>query len=125
MKRRIKHLQALLDELMHAKSIPVRKEDVRVLPRTWGVYCIQKARSKKTLYIGTSESLHRRIYTNLLTKSGQHILKTKLRRSHGWGYSHIKRYLESCKIQWITCDRDESLALEHFAIAVMKSEMND
>ena len=110
---------------MNQEFIRVRKEDVRILPKKWGVYRIQKARSKKTLYIGTSESLHRRNYTNLLTKSGRHILKTKLQRLQRWRYSRIKQYLESCKIQWITCDKDEALALEHFAIAEMMPEMND
>jgi len=103
----------------------ISETPVKALPKTWGVYRIQKPRSKKTLYIGTSENIYRRIYSNLLTESGQHILKTKLRRFHGWKYPQIKRYLGSCKVQCIICDKNEYLSLEHFAIAILQPEMND
>jgi hypothetical protein len=125
MEKRINYLTNNLKRFLEIEPVKLRREFLNNIPGDWGIYRILFPNSEKTLYIGISGRLKKRIWNDLLGSSGHHTLKTKL-----YKYKKIQRektinYLNKCCIQLMGGKEKFVVALEHFAIAVLDPDWND
>jgi excinuclease UvrABC nuclease subunit len=125
MKKRIEKLENGLKKLVASSRLKLNKDDLVQVPKVWGLYRIFMPRSNRTLYIGKSKNVSKRLRGDLLTPSGSHTLKNKLKYERQYRNSKIVPYLNQCRIQYITGKEYYISQLEHFAIAVLEPELND
>ena len=125
MRKRIIHLEGDLKKLVASPRLKLNKNDLAEVPGSWGLYRIFMPRSDRTLYIGKSKNIKRRLRNDLLTLSGSHTLKNKLKYEWEIKRKDIISYLTQCRVQFITGKESSITQLEHFAIAVLEPELND
>lgn len=97
---------------------------------TGGVYRIfTNNNPDKTLYVGKSKNIKRRLYSNLLMgQIRSHTLKRKfIREGKCSDQASSKLYLKNnCSLQYVDEDIDiERSFLEHYLIAVLRPYLND
>src|SRR4030067_1979998 len=125
MRKRINHWEEELRKLVVSPRLKLNKNDLSKIPEAWGLYRIFMPRSNKTLYIGKSKNIRRRLRNDLLTSTGSHTLKNKLKYEWNFRSQNIIRYLNQCRVQTITGKEHYITSLEHFAISVLEPELND
>ncbi|OGW54657.1 MAG: hypothetical protein A2Y81_03610 [Nitrospirae bacterium RBG_13_43_8] len=125
MRKRIKFLERELSQLIASPRLKLNKNVLAGIPKVWGLYRIFMPRSERTLYIGKSSNLRRRLRNDLLTLTGSHTLKNKLEHEWQINRENIIPYLNQCRVQIITEDQDNITTLEHFAISMLEPELND
>ena len=125
MKKRIEQLEEELGKLSASPRLKLNKNDLAKVPEAWGLYRIFMPRSDRTLYIGKSKNIRRRLRNDLLTLTGSHTLKNKLKYEWNLKRKEIIPYLNQCRIQLIMGKEIYITPLEHFAIAVLEPELND
>jgi excinuclease UvrABC nuclease subunit len=125
MRKRIIHLEGDLKKLVASPRLKLNKNYLSEVPEAWGLYRIFLPRSDGTLYIGKSKNIKRRLRSDLLTLTGRHTLKNKLK--YGWKFKgkEIISYLNQCRVQLIIGKERHITQLEHFAIAVLEPKLND
>ncbi len=119
-----------LGELLKLPGLRFDAELSKRLPKEPGLYRIyEKGKAGKTIYIGKSKSLHRRIINDHFR--GDKIastLKRKLIKNSGFANEkEVENYLvRKCLVQFILIKEQALLArIEHFAIAVLSPKWND
>ena len=125
MKKRIDDLTDELKRFLKIPRVKLQRELLSDIPSGWGIYRIFIPNSKRTLYIGISSRLKHRIRNDLLGLSGAHTLKHKLYEDKKLRRAKAIGYLNKCYIQFMKGKEEQVVALEHFAIAVLKPRLND
>lgn len=101
------------------------------LPRQGGVYSVlvTSSGSEMFLYVGRTNNLRQRVYSQLfLGNQRSHTLRRKLIMHRGLAdEAAVTRHLsDRCGIQYIqVSDEVDRMALEHFAIAILRPVYND
>jgi len=125
MKKRIDDLTYELSKFLDIPPVKLQRELLPNIPNGWGIYRIFSQNSKNTLYIGISSRLKHRIRNDLLGQSGAHTLKHKLYEYKNMRGAKAIAYLNKFYIQFMKGTEEQVVALEHFAIAVLKPKLND
>ena len=124
-------IDRLLDELLAAHPFPFNEKLSQELPRSAGVYRIYEDLNNipKTIYVGQSKDLRRRIYRNHFHGPNQNsAFRRKLLSTVDCGNDDlIQEYLASkCFVHYLEIeDKRERNLSEHFAIAVLRPKYND
>lgn len=117
-------LSALLSSNTYLFSIEPKK-----VTQNAGVYIIHDKTRGEVLYVGESENLKRRLFTN--HRSGNRRGSAFRRALSKWrnmdNETEIKRYIvQNCSFQILQIsDKLERKRLEHFAIAALNPILND
>ncbi len=125
---RIEKLSDVLQRFLaieQVKMVELRRKDI---PDTPGIYAVYAPNSQKPLYIGSTNNLRRRIYTNHLKGNREaSTLRRKLFKELKDERS-VTEFLETCSIRYISLEgmsEKEIKAVEHFFISILEPEMND
>lgn len=127
----IEEYKSQLSELLDAPVVEFGTGGTTELPKRGGVYriCERSARSMRTIYVGKSKNLKRRIHgDHLLGDRVASTLKRKLIRDTSCeNEADVKQYLkDKCVVQCVEIDdRGARTGLEHFAVAVLRPAFND
>lgn len=123
---RVEELSGILQRFLateQVKMVELRRKDI---PNTPGIYAIYTPNSQKPLYIGSTNNLRRRIYTNHLKGNREaSTLRRKLFKKLKDERSATE-FLETCSIRLISFEsmsEKEIKAVEHFFIAVLEPRM--
>jgi len=107
------------------KMIELSRKDI---PNSPGIYAIYAPNSQKPLYIGSTNNLKRRIYTNHLKGDEKaSTLRRKLFKELK-DERRVTEFLETCSIRFVSLEdmsEKEIKRIEHFFIAILEPEMND
>ncbi len=125
MRKRITQLTKELDKLMVSRRFKLNKNELKAVPADWGLYRILIPRSDRTLYVGKSVNIKRRLRDDLLTLSGSHTLKNKLMIQWKLKRNDLIPYLNQCRVQVINGTDEYITALEHFSISICEPALND
>ena len=127
----IERYKEQLSALLGAPEVKFGTGLTTELPQSGGVYriCETSAGTSRTIYVGKSENLKRRIHgDHLLGDRVASTLKRKLiRLASCENEADVKQYLkETCVVQFIEIDDGaERTGFEHFAVAVLRPVFND
>jgi len=125
---RIEKLSDVLQRFLaieQVKMVELRRKDI---PDSPGIYAVYAPNSQKSLYIGSTNNLRRRIYTNHLKGNREaSTLRRKLFKELK-DERKVTEFLETCSIRYISLEgmsEKEIKAVEHFFISILEPEMND
>jgi len=125
---RIKKLSDILQRFLTVKQVKIAELRRRDIPDSPGIYAIYTSNNQKPLYIGSTNNLRRRIYTNHLKGNRQaSTLRRKLFKKLG-DKRNVTEFIEACLIRFISLEgmnEKEIKAVEHFFIAILEPELND
>ncbi len=125
---RIERLSDILRRFLEVKQIKMAELSRISIPESPGIYAIYAPSNQKPLYIGTTNNLRRRVYTNHLRGNREaSTLRRKLFKKFK-DEGKITEFLETCSVRFISLEgisEKEIKAIEHFFIAVLEPEMND
>ena len=125
---RIEKLSDVLQRFLAIEQVKMVELMRKDIPNTPGIYAIYVPNSQKPLYIGSTNNLRRRIYTNHLKGNREaSTLRRKLFKKLKDERS-ITEFLETCLVRFISLEsmsEKEIKAVEHFFIAILEPKMND
>ena len=125
---RIERLSDVLQRFLAIEQVKMVELMRKDIPNTPGIYAIYVPNSQKPLYIGSTNNLRRRIYTNHLKGNREaSTLRRKLFKKLKDERS-ITEFLETCLVRFISLEsmsEKEIKAVEHFFIAILEPKMND
>lgn len=127
----IEEYKSQLSELLAAPVVEFGTGGTTELPRSGGVYriCERSARATRTIYVGKSKNLKRRIHgDHLIGDRVSSTLKRKLiRETSCESEVDVKQYLkDKCVVQCVEIDDGAArTGFEHFAVAVLRPAFND
>jgi len=126
--KRIEKLSNVFQRFLVTEQVKMAELSRREIPDSPGIYAIHAPKSQKPLYIGSTNNLKRRIYTNHLKGNKKaSTLRNKLFKKFK-DEKKVTEFLETCSIRFISLEgtsEKEIKAIEHFFIAVLEPEMND
>ena len=125
---RIERLSDVLQRFLAIEQVKMVELRRKEIPDSPGIYAVYTPNSQKPLYIGSTNNLRRRIYTNHLKGNREaSTLRRKLFKKLKDERS-VTEFLETCSIRFISLEgmsEKEIKAVEHFFIAILEPKMND
>ncbi len=125
---RVRKMSDILERFLAAKLVRIAELRRRDIPDCPGIYAIYTSNDQKPLYIGSTNNLRRRIYTNHLKGNrSASTLRRKLFKELRDEKS-VTEFIEACSIRFISLEgmnEKEIKAVEHFFIAILEPKLND
>jgi hypothetical protein len=121
----IKSLEAKLRQLLAAH--PCGLEQIDELPASPGVYVVSDLDLTTIYYVETYGNIRAAVEQLLSGRRGrQGSVRARLARYLGIGDSQATRYLKQhCVVRWLEFEETDAIALGHFAIALLRPELNE
>lgn len=126
---KIAHHRGELGRLLNSPAYEFSRQDRRKIPEAPGVYIIYYRTRGQVLYIGESDNLRRRLFSN--HRSGNRRGSAFRRALSRWEKLEEERtiseyIIQNCSFQVLpVSDKLKRKRFEHFAIAVLNPRLND
>ncbi|MHA1506237.1 MAG: GIY-YIG nuclease family protein [Candidatus Asgardarchaeia archaeon] len=126
--KKVEELLEFLQQFLTVELIRISKLRRKEIPENPGIYAIYAPNGQELIYIGSTNNLKRRIYTNHMKGNKKaSTLRRKLFKKFG-SEDKVTEFLEQCFVRFLPLDgMSEKMIkiIEHFFIAILEPDMND